>query len=56
LRNETSTTGDVYLEGSVHQIKNLLKHFLIVKPACMFDNNIKVDFHVSFASNGKYSD
>ena len=56
MKNETNTQGDLYIEGSIRQLKNLLKSHLLVKPACMFDSNIQVKFHVSFATNGKYND
>lgn len=56
LRNETTTEGDVSAEGSIKQLKNLLKNHLVVKPACLFDNNIKVTIKVMFASNGQYSE
>jgi hypothetical protein len=55
LKNETSS-GDVYLEGTVHQLKNLMKNHLIVKPACMFDSKINVNFKVSYNYLGKYLD
>lgn len=56
LKNETTGVGDLYIEGTVKQLKAMLKNNLIVKPACMFDQSIKIDIHVSFAANGKYSD
>jgi len=56
LRNETTTEGDISAEGSIKQLKNLLKNHLVVKPACLFDNSIKVTIKVMFASNGQYSE
>ena len=56
LKNETKGQGDVYIEGSVKQLKNFMKNHLVIKPACMFDSSIKVKIQVMFAQNGKYSD
>ncbi len=56
LKNETASLGDVYLEGSIKQLKNLLKNYLIVKPSCLFDSTIKIDIKVMFAKNGQYSE
>lgn len=47
VKNET-TSGEVYLEGSIKQIKNLLKYHMVVRPACMFDSKIQVDFKISY--------
>ena len=38
------------------QLKNLLKNHIIVKPACLFDQSIKLEAKVMFAQNGKYSE
>ena len=56
LKNETKGQGDVYIEGSIKQLKNLMRNHLVVKPACMFDSSIKVSIQVMFAQNGKYSE
>jgi hypothetical protein len=56
LKNETSTTGDVFMEGTIKQIKDLLKNHIVVKPACMFDSKIQVNFKVSYQHSGKYND
>ena len=56
MKNETSSSGDVYLEGSMKQIKNFLKSNIVVKPACMYDSSIKVDIKVMYAMNGQYND
>lgn len=44
------------MEGSIKQIKNVLKNFLVVKPACLFDTKIDVGFKVSYFENGKYNE
>lgn len=49
LKNETSAQGDLYVEGSMKQLRNLFKNYLIVKPACLFDSTIKLDVKVMFA-------
>jgi hypothetical protein len=56
MKNETSNTGDVYLEGSMKQLKNLLKNNIVVKPSCMYDTSIKVDIKIMYAINGQYND
>ena len=56
MKNETTNTGDVYLEGSMKQLKSLLKNNIVVKPACMYDSSINVDIKVMYALNGQYND
>jgi hypothetical protein len=56
LKNLTTTSGDIWLEGSIKQIRNFLKTNLIVKPACMFDNKISATFKISFSQSEKYND
>lgn len=56
LKNETSAQGDVYVEGSMKQLRSLFKQYLIVKPACLFDSTIKMDVKVMFAQDGQYSE
>ena len=36
------TPDEKIIEGSIKQLKHLLKYNLIVIPACLFDNSIKV--------------
>jgi hypothetical protein len=43
--------GELQIEGSIKQLKHLLKYNLIVIPACLFDNSIKVDIQVMYAEN-----
>ena len=57
LKNETSAQGDVYVEGSMKQLRNLFKNHLVVKPACLFDTTIKLDVITRFANNdGRYQE
>jgi len=55
LKND-SATGDLFLEGTIRQVKGLLKSYLIVKPSCMFDSKIEVKFKVSYFENGKFNE
>lgn len=52
-KNETSS-GDIYLEGTIKQLKYFMKNNLVVKPLCMFDSKIQVNFQVSYQYLGKY--
>lgn len=54
LKNETTSQGDVYVEGSIKQLRNLLKNYMIVKPSCLFDESIKIDIKVMYALDGQY--
>jgi hypothetical protein len=56
LKNETTAAGDVYVEGSMKQLRNLFKNNLIVKPACLFDSTIKLEVKAMFAQDGQYSE
>jgi len=56
LKNNTASEGDIQVEGSIKQLKSLLKNNLIVKPNCLFDSHIKVSIKVMFANNGQYSE
>ena len=56
MKNETTKLGDVYLEGSMKQLKNLLKNHILVKPACLFDSSVKLDVKIMYAINGQYND
>jgi hypothetical protein len=56
LKNETTAQGDVYVEGSIKQLRNLLKNYMIVKPSCIFDESIKLDIKVMYAVDGQYSE
>ena len=55
LKNDTAT-GELQVEGSIRQLRNLLKKHIIVKPACLFDTLINLDMKIMYASNGQYSD
>ena len=55
LHNDT-TSGDLTVEGSIKQLKNLMKNNLIVKPSCVLDNFINLTAKVQFAQNGAYSE
>lgn len=48
LRNNTAT-GEVQLEGSIKQLRKLLRSHLVVKPACLFDKSIRILIKVSYA-------
>lgn len=56
FRNDSATNGDLYLEGTIKQIKSFLRSYVVVKPACMLDNHIKVDFTIKYSRNGRYND
>ena len=56
LKNETNAQGDVYVEGSIKQLRNLLKSHMIVKPSCLFDESIKIDIKVMYAIDGQYAE
>lgn len=56
FRNDSASNGDLYLEGTIKQIKSFLKNYVVVKPACMLDNHIKVDFTIKYSRNGRYND
>lgn len=47
VKNETAT-GEIFLEGTIKQIKNLLKNHMVVRPACMFDSKIQVNFKINY--------
>ena len=56
-KNETNQKGDLYLEGSQKQLKNMLKNHLLVKPGCLFDNAITLSIKVYYMSTpGTYSE
>ena len=56
-KNETNLNGDLYLEGSQKQLKNMLKNHLLVKPGCLFDNAITLNIKVYYMSTpGTYSE
>lgn len=54
LKNETNK--EVILEGSIKQLKSMLKNNLVVTPACLFDTNIKVNVNIMYADGKEYSD
>ena len=54
-KNITST-GEIWVEGSIKQVRNLMKHNMVVRPSCLFDRNITATFKVSFSQNGKYDE
>lgn len=54
LKNETHN--ELVLEGSIKQLKSMLKNNLVVTPACLFDSNIKVNINVMYADGKEYSD
>ena len=56
LKNETTANGDVYVEGSMKQLRSLFKDNLVVKPAWLFDSTIKLDVTAMFAQDGQYSE
>lgn len=56
LKNETEAQGDLYIEGSQRQLKSLLKKYLILKPACLFDAAINVEMKIMYAFEGQYSE
>lgn len=56
LKNETEAQGDLYIEGSQRQLKSLLKKYLILKPACLFDAAINVEMKIMYAFDGQYSE
>ena len=55
LKNDTAT-GEVQLEGSIKQLRKLLRQHLVVKPPCLLDKSIRLYAKVSYALNGQYSD
>ena len=58
LKNQSKADeqGDIYVEGSQRQVKRLLRQYLIVKPACMFDQTLELQLKIMYASDGQYSD
>jgi hypothetical protein len=44
------------VEGSIKQLRNLLKNFMIVKPSCLFDESIKIEIKVMYAVDGQYAE
>lgn len=42
LKNQSKAEedGDIYVEGSQRQVKRLLKQYLIIKPACLLDQQL----------------
>mmetsp|Transcript_30501 Transcript_30501/g.46752 ORF Transcript_30501/g.46752 Transcript_30501/m.46752 type:complete len:81 (+) Transcript_30501:148-390(+) len=40
VKNLTKAKGDLYVEGSQKQVKNLLHKYLVITPACLFDPSI----------------
>jgi hypothetical protein len=58
LKNQSKAEeqGDIYVEGSQRQVKRLLRQYLIVKPACMFDQTLELQLKIMYAADGQYSD
>lgn len=48
--------GELYVEGSIKQLKQLMQKYLIIKPACMFDSTINLEAKVMYSSHGQYSE
>lgn len=57
MKNETTSKGDVYLEGSQKQLKNMLKNYILVKPGCLFDSTVVMMAKIFYmTASGVYSD
>ena len=57
LKNESTSNGTVYLEGTQREIRTFLKSNMVVKPICMFDETLEVRFKVMYQEEGgTYSD
>jgi hypothetical protein len=50
---KNTTYNEVTVEGSIKQLKHLLKTNLVVKPPCLFDESIKVNIKVMYATGSK---
>lgn len=49
LKNETLTSGNVYLQGPQNQVRQFLKNNIYIKPNCMTDRNLTLTLKVMYS-------
>lgn len=54
LKNETLTTGNVYLQGPQNQMRQFLKGNLRIKPNCMTDKSLNLSLKVMYSQQGQF--